>query len=166
MSQAPLATSVPVIPIAKPTSALVKAGASLVPSPVTATTPSESWTPVTRILLSSGEDLARTLRCLLIYLNLCMFLTYSTYFPGIVAWSTNSSPPTAVLKSFPVMQEYSLDSSEASISSWVTIPALIEMVAVSMLSPVHIIVLIPAVLVYLIEATIVDLSGSWRPKIP
>ena len=40
ISQAPLATSVPVIPIAKPTSALVNAGASLVPSPVTATTPS------------------------------------------------------------------------------------------------------------------------------
>jgi hypothetical protein len=42
ISQAPLATSVPVIPIANPTSALVKAGASFVPSPVTATTPPES----------------------------------------------------------------------------------------------------------------------------
>lgn len=42
ISHAPLATSVPVIPIANPTSALVKAGASFVPSPVTATTPSES----------------------------------------------------------------------------------------------------------------------------
>jgi hypothetical protein len=73
ISQAPLATSVPVIPIAKPTSALVKAGASLVPSPVTATTPSESWIPMTRILLSSGEDLPRTLRCSLIYLNFYMF---------------------------------------------------------------------------------------------
>jgi hypothetical protein len=37
MSEAPLATSVPVIPIEKPTLALVRAGASLVPSPVTAT---------------------------------------------------------------------------------------------------------------------------------
>lgn len=37
ISHAPLATSVPVIPIAKPTSALERAGASLVPSPVTAT---------------------------------------------------------------------------------------------------------------------------------
>jgi len=73
ISQAPLATSVPVIPIAKPTSALVKAGASLVPSPVTATTPSESWIPITRILLTSGEDLPRTLRCYLICLNLFMF---------------------------------------------------------------------------------------------
>jgi hypothetical protein len=39
MSEALLAASVPVIPIEKPTSALVRAGASLVPSPVTATTP-------------------------------------------------------------------------------------------------------------------------------
>jgi len=37
MSEAPLATSVPVIPMEKPTLALVRAGASLVPSPVTAT---------------------------------------------------------------------------------------------------------------------------------
>ena len=40
MSEAPLATSVPVIPIENPTSAWVKAGASFVPSPVTATTAS------------------------------------------------------------------------------------------------------------------------------
>jgi len=80
ISHAPLATSVPVIPIAKPTSALVKAGASLVPSPVTATTPSESWTPMTRILLSSGEDLAKTLRYYFIYLNFSMSLTLSVKF--------------------------------------------------------------------------------------
>ena len=44
MSEASLATSVPAIPIAKPTSAFLRAGASLVPSPVTATTslPAES----------------------------------------------------------------------------------------------------------------------------
>lgn len=35
---ASLATSVPAIPIANPTSAFLSAGASLVPSPVTATT--------------------------------------------------------------------------------------------------------------------------------
>ena len=38
MSLASLATSVPAIPIANPTSAFLRAGASLVPSPVTATT--------------------------------------------------------------------------------------------------------------------------------
>jgi hypothetical protein len=37
ISDAPLAISVPVIPIENPTSALDKAGASFVPSPVTAT---------------------------------------------------------------------------------------------------------------------------------
>jgi hypothetical protein len=40
ISEAPFATSVPVIPIENPTSAYVNAGASLVPSPVTATTAS------------------------------------------------------------------------------------------------------------------------------
>ena len=38
MSEASLATSVPAMPMAKPTSAFLRAGASLVPSPVTATT--------------------------------------------------------------------------------------------------------------------------------
>jgi hypothetical protein len=42
MSEAPFATSVPVIPIENPTSDFVKAGASFVPSPVTATTPCEA----------------------------------------------------------------------------------------------------------------------------
>jgi len=37
ISEAPLAISVPVIPIENPTSDFAKAGASLVPSPVTAT---------------------------------------------------------------------------------------------------------------------------------
>lgn len=37
ISEAPLAISVPVIPIEKPTFAFDKAGASFVPSPVTAT---------------------------------------------------------------------------------------------------------------------------------
>ena len=61
-----LATSVPVIPIANPTSAFRNAGASLVPSPVTATTSSHSFSPVTRRYLSSGRDLARTLKVFLI----------------------------------------------------------------------------------------------------
>lgn len=60
ISAASLATSVPLIPIAKPTSALLSAGASLVPSPVTATTLPRSLSPVTSMYLSSGVDLART----------------------------------------------------------------------------------------------------------
>lgn len=54
------ATSVPAIPIAKPTSAFFKAGASFVPSPVTATTYPLSFNPVTKAYLSSGLDLANT----------------------------------------------------------------------------------------------------------
>lgn len=59
---ASLATSVPEIPIAKPISAFFKAGASLVPSPVTATTESHFYKPVTNKNLSSGELLAKTLK--------------------------------------------------------------------------------------------------------
>jgi hypothetical protein len=57
-----LATSVPAIPIAKPTSAFFRAGASLVPSPVTATTCPLSINPVTNAYLSSGLLLANTSR--------------------------------------------------------------------------------------------------------
>ena len=57
MSDEPLAMSVPVIFIEIPTSALVNAGASFEPSPVTATTPSQICKPVTSRYLSSGEDL-------------------------------------------------------------------------------------------------------------
>jgi len=42
MSDALLATSVPEIPIEKPTLAFIRAGASFVPSPVTATIPSQA----------------------------------------------------------------------------------------------------------------------------
>ena len=60
------ATSVPAIPIANPTSAFFKAGASLVPSPVTATTCPLSISPVTKAYLSSGRDLASTSSFLMI----------------------------------------------------------------------------------------------------
>lgn len=102
MSDAPLATGVPV-PIANPTSAFVKAGASLVPSPVTATTPSLSYTPVTKRYLSDGEERASTLSFLMISLNFCMSLTASIYLsPTVMVFK----PPTASLKSFPVIAVY------------------------------------------------------------
>lgn len=59
--EASLATSVPEIPMANPISAFFNAGASLEPSPVIATTLSNSFRPVARRYLSSGEDLASTL---------------------------------------------------------------------------------------------------------
>lgn len=64
-----LATSVPEIPIANPTSAFFKAGASFVPSPVTATTSPLYLRPVTRAYLSSGLDLANTSSLSLILSN-------------------------------------------------------------------------------------------------
>jgi hypothetical protein len=64
ISAADLAISVPAIPIAKPTSAFFKAGASLVPSPVTATTFPFSLRPMTKAYLSSGLVLARTISSL------------------------------------------------------------------------------------------------------
>lgn len=77
MAAASLATSVPVIPIANPTSAFFKAGASLVPSPVTATTSPLYFNPVTRAYLSSGLDLAKTRRLSLILSNSLEFLIVS-----------------------------------------------------------------------------------------
>jgi hypothetical protein len=153
MSEAPLATGVPV-PIANPTSAFVKAGASLVPSPVTATTPSLSYTPVTKRYLSDGDERARTLSFLIISLNFCMSLTASIYLSPTVRVF---NPPTASLKSFPVIAVYA----ELSSSSYVTIPASREIaLAVSRLSPVHMMTLIPALLQVLIESYTESLNGS------
>ena len=69
MAAAYLATYVPAIPIAKPTSAFFKAGASLVPSPVAATTSPLSFNPVTKAYLSYGLDLAKTSKLSLILSN-------------------------------------------------------------------------------------------------
>lgn len=62
ISAACFAISVPAIPIANPTSAFFNAGASLVPSPVTATTLSFSLSPTIKAYLSSGHDLAKTFK--------------------------------------------------------------------------------------------------------
>ena len=69
ISAASLATSVPVFPIAKPTSAFDSAEASLVPSPVTATTLSNSLSPSTNAYLSTARALAMTLSLAAIFLN-------------------------------------------------------------------------------------------------
>ena len=60
MSLLCLATSVPVMPIEHPMSASLRALASFVPSPVTATTSSRVLSMCTRSNLSVGEDLAIT----------------------------------------------------------------------------------------------------------
>ncbi|KAJ4838589.1 hypothetical protein Tsubulata_007089 [Turnera subulata] len=61
MSELSFATSVPCIPMESPISASLRAGASFVPSPVTATTCPFSFRHWTIRSLSNGEDLAITL---------------------------------------------------------------------------------------------------------
>ena len=60
---------IPAIPIANPTSALFSAGASFVPSPVTATIFPLSINPTTNAYLSSGLDLDNTSSLLIILSN-------------------------------------------------------------------------------------------------
>mmetsp|Transcript_12307 Transcript_12307/g.35035 ORF Transcript_12307/g.35035 Transcript_12307/m.35035 type:complete len:205 (-) Transcript_12307:2124-2738(-) len=60
ISAASFATSVPAIPIARPTSASFIAGASFVPSPVTDTTSPRAFRVLTSLYLSSGDERART----------------------------------------------------------------------------------------------------------
>ncbi len=69
MSEASLATSVPLIPNENPTSAFFRQGASPVPSPKAATTLPIYYSPTANMYLSSGRDLARTRRFLAILLN-------------------------------------------------------------------------------------------------
>jgi len=96
---ASLATSVPAIPIAKPTSAFFKAGASLVPSPVTATTLLSYFSPVTKRYLSSGVERANTFRYLAISENLSK--SFTCIFPSFPTPSMGINPPTSFLKSLP-----------------------------------------------------------------
>ena len=87
IAAASLATSVPETPIANPTSAFFKAGASLVPSPVTATTWFLSIKPVTKAYLSSGLLRARTSRFGYILSNSSGFAIVSilNFFPSLDA---------------------------------------------------------------------------------
>jgi len=60
------ATSVPEIPMANPISAFFRAGASFVPSPVTATIFYNSYNPVTKSNLWYGLLLAKTTKSFVI----------------------------------------------------------------------------------------------------
>ena len=103
MSHAFLATSVPEIPIENPTSALAKAGASFVPSPVTATTYPWYFKPVTSKYLSSGELLASTFKCFVILSNTSWFAMQSTSAFFSASYLV-VRPPMASLNYLPVMQ--------------------------------------------------------------
>lgn len=97
-----LATSVPAMPIAKPISAFLRAGASLVPSPVMATTSPNCLRPVAKMYLSYGDDRASTLNYLTILLNYFMFFT--NYLSSSVDLT---NPSNLVLKSLPSITENS-----------------------------------------------------------
>ena len=99
ISDASRATSVPAIPMENPTSANFKAGASLVPSPVTATTSPLFRKVSTRIRLSSGDDRANTRNCGTIFLRSAgdNFLNLG---PSINAYSLSKSSGVKMWHSF------------------------------------------------------------------
>mmetsp|Transcript_122122 Transcript_122122/g.182409 ORF Transcript_122122/g.182409 Transcript_122122/m.182409 type:complete len:300 (+) Transcript_122122:860-1759(+) len=129
-SEAFFATSVPWMPIAKPTSAFLSAGASLVPSPVTATvcaTPVaiEAWMPLTRTCLSRGVERASTRRF----------------------GHTRSNSSCLMLPSASVTRSRNVlpSSTAPGPSAAVTMPHFMAIaLAVSMLSPVTILTVMPA----------------------
>lgn len=147
-----LATYVPAIPMANPTSAFFKAGASFVPSPVTATTSPLSLRPVTKAYLSSGLDLAKTRSLSMILSNSSPFAIvsilnyfYFSYASLIVLAQSQTAvrhvlqitPPTSLIKSAPYITSSSLFP--------LRIPTSLAMaLAVTILSPVTILTLIPA----------------------
>ena len=80
IAAASLATEVPLTPMAKPTSAFLNAGASLVPSPVTATMLPLYFRPVTRQYLPSGPERAKISR---------LSFNLSNYFPFAIVSTLN-----------------------------------------------------------------------------
>ena len=139
--------------MANPTSAFLRAGASFVPSPVTATTSPLSLSPVTKAYLSSGLDLAKTNKLSLILSNssplaivstLSSFYFYSAYLRVLAQSQTavlhflQITPPTSLMNSAPYITN--------STFYPLIIPTSLAMaLAVTMLSPVTILTLIPAV---------------------
>ena len=86
ISEALFAICVPLTPIEKPTSALIKAGASFVPSPVTATTLFSFCMHCTSLYLCSGLERAKTLRFfkkISISWGGCYGDIFSIYFPSM-----------------------------------------------------------------------------------
>lgn len=142
------------IPIANPTSAFLRAGASLVPSPVTATTYPLYLRPVTKAYLSSGLDLAKTLKLSLSLSNSSPLRIVSTlnYFPVFYCYFKSlahshfgilqllqTTPPILFIKSAPYKAMLSSPGFMIPISYAIAF-------AVIKLSPVTIRIVIPAIL--------------------
>ena len=88
MSAASLQMSVHFIPIPKPTSAYLRAGASSDPLPVKATVLLLVLKPDTRRYLSCGLAQPMTFRCGIYLLNSSMFFIISLLVPGVSMPST------------------------------------------------------------------------------
>lgn len=160
---ASLATYVPAIPMANPISAFFKAGASFVPSPVIATTFPICFKPVAKVYLSSGEDLARTLNSLTIFLNSSIFYTNS-----LSSFSTFFNSPTLSLNYFPSITKNSPGSplSGFSYTAGIILASFAMAVAVSVLSPVTIRTMMPALLQLVTASGIPSFRGSLIPANP
>ena len=128
ISAAFLDTSVPEIPIAIPTSALFSAGASFIPSPVTATTSPLSCSAFTILILVSGLLLA-TIEILFISFfkssssNVSIYEASTAILP--LSSKPNSSPidfavfilsPVSILTSTPALLAISIDSFTPSLN--------------------------------------------------
>ena len=145
--------------MANPTSAFFKAGASLVPSPVTATTFPRSLSPVTRQYLSSGRERAKTISLSMILSNSWALATVSTRMsvfnysaclavvghPQVgVLHFLQTIPPTISLNSAPYITNWSL-----LVSNPISLAIAF---AVMRLSPVTIRTVIPAMWHFLIAS--------------
>lgn len=153
-----MAISVPVIFMANPTLDFFKAGASLVPSPVTATTLFLSLIPITKAYLSTGLLLANTANLLYILSNsysffidsffIFLFLFPGKFYSSLLLTQSHSAlslqlsqhnPPILLKNSYP-----SKIKAELSFLSLMIPISLAMAVAVIKLSPVTILTLIPA----------------------
>ena len=91
MSLAALLTSVPVMPIATPTSAFFIAGASFMPSPVTATTLPWALSAFTTRIFITGVERAMTLIRFICSANSSSG-RFSMSFASTAMWSPSSMP--------------------------------------------------------------------------
>lgn len=161
------------IPIANPTSAFLSAGASLVPSPVTATTYPRYLKPVTNAYLSYGLDLANTRNLSFILSNYSPFSIVSTrnglpvFYYSLLSlaqshfavWQLlHTTPPINFIKSVPYITK--LPSSGDIIPIYYAIAF-----AVIKLSPVTILIVIPAILHFWIASGTYYLGTSLTPMI-
>lgn len=162
------------MPIANPTSAFFNAGASFVPSPVTATTYPLYLSPVTRAYLSYGLDRASTRRVSLILSNSYAFWIVSTlnylpvfscYFESLaqshlwVLQFLQTTPPISLINYAPYIAILPSPGKIIPIYSAIAL-------AVIKLSPVTIRMVIPAILHFWIASGTYSLGTSFTPIIP